>query len=183
MKNSSDGVLVHRIMESLRYGEDIDYSSWSEEWFGERAGEVQEAIKFVQNVTIPPMEELLKVGFVEWGFQMRVELTGISHKFSTAAAAPLSRHTSSNYSEQERSWTGIIEGQVDLWGEVENSCGEKEVWLVDYKSGSEKYIEKAFKQLDFYAQALRKYGVRGEIQQAVIYPLSRIVQVRSYTQT
>ena len=147
MKSSSDGVLVHRMMESLRYGENIDYKSWSEEWFGQRSEEIMEAINFVKNLKTPPMKQLLKSGFVEWGFQIKAD-------------------------------GRIIEGQIDLWGEVENPDGKKEAWLIDYKSGSDKYIDKAFKQLDFYSQALRKHGVSCEIKQAVIYPLNGAVEMR-----
>lgn len=144
MRSASDGTLIHKMMESLVYGKNIDYKSWPQEWFKER----QEAISFVQNLTTPPMQQLLNTGFAEWGFQMK--------------------------SDQ-----GVIEGQIDLWGEVENSHGEREIWIIDYKSGSENYVEKAFKQIDFYAKALKAYGLQGPIKKAVIYPLKGLVEVRS----
>ncbi len=64
----------------------------------------------------------------------------------------------------------IIEGQIDLWGEDQET-----VWLVDYKTGSDRYLEKAMKQLDIYARALRKSGIKKPIQRAVIFPMLKKV--------
>tara|TARA_B100000749_G_C18450166_1_gene476223 strand:- start:59646 stop:62657 length:3012 start_codon:yes stop_codon:yes gene_type:complete len=66
---------------------------------------------------------------------------------------------------------GIMEGQIDLWG----LDAKGNVWLVDYKSGQEKYKAKAFEQLKIYAQALRAKGIDKEINLAVIYPMSQSV--------
>lgn len=63
----------------------------------------------------------------------------------------------------------ILEGQIDLWGEVGN-----EVWLVDYKSGSSRYLEKAMAQLEVYAQPLMEMGY-ANIKKAIIFPLEEKV--------
>lgn len=68
---------------------------------------------------------------------------------------------------------GILEGQIDLWGEVGG-----EVWVVDYKTGSVAYLEKAFQQLELYAQALKAYGVKGKIRQAVLFPFTQRCEIR-----
>ncbi len=72
--------------------------------------------------------------------------------------------------------TDILEGQIDLWGEIEGQC-----WVVDYKSGSPEFVEKAFAQLSIYAQALRAQGVSSPIQMAVIFPLHQKVSLRIFS--
>ncbi len=64
----------------------------------------------------------------------------------------------------------IIQGQIDLWGKIQD-----EYWLVDYKTGSSAYSEKAFAQLSIYAWALKKMNLisaNEKIRLAVIYPFS-----------
>ncbi len=71
-----------------------------------------------------------------------------------------------SYREGER----IIDGQIDLWG-----IADGKVWIVDYKTGSVRYREKAFLQLEYYAKALLKSGridSNQKIQLSVIYPFS-----------
>lgn len=74
---------------------------------------------------------------------------------------------------QVRTNAGILEGQIDLWGE-ENG----RIWLLDYKSGDPAYVEKAFAQLEIYAYALRRFGHRLPIELVVIYPFERQVHRR-----
>lgn len=62
---------------------------------------------------------------------------------------------------------GILEGQIDLWGKDRDS----QYWLIDYKSGSDKYLNKAVHQLSLYSFALRSLGINEPIQLAVVYPL------------
>ena len=167
MNKSSEGVLIHRVMESLRYRESIDiddYGPWLRNEFGERYKDIEEAIKFIQELREPPMRELLKTGFVEWGFQMKRDV-----EKGEGGIFPVKNDNGGGL---------IVEGVIDLWGEVESSHGEKVCWLVDYKSGSKKYIEKAFRQLSFYGEALRAYGVRSQLKKAVVYPLSGAVEIR-----
>ncbi len=64
----------------------------------------------------------------------------------------------------------IIDGQIDLWGIV-----EQKVWIVDYKTGSIRYKDKAFSQLEYYAKALLKSKMIAHDQSihlSVIYPFS-----------
>lgn len=79
----------------------------------------------------------------------------------------------SEWGFQARTASGILEGQIDLWGILNNR-----IWLIDYKSGDPKYAEKAFAQLDVYAYALRRFGHELPIQLAVIYPFDRQVKQR-----
>jgi ATP-dependent helicase/nuclease subunit A len=74
---------------------------------------------------------------------------------------------------QLRAKNKIIEGQIDLWGGDGNVT-----WLLDYKSGTSRSLEKSFTQLDLYSLALREFGVQGEIFCGVIYLLEKKVEIR-----
>ncbi len=65
---------------------------------------------------------------------------------------------------------GILEGQIDLWGRVGN-----DIWVIDYKTGSSRYSEKAFQQLEHYANALQAMGHQGTYKLAVIYTRERSI--------
>ncbi len=71
----------------------------------------------------------------------------------------------------------LIQGQIDLWGE--DSQGQ--MWVVDYKTGSPNYKEKAFYQLQIYCWALKKIKkieAHRTVNLAVIYPFSEMTVVR-----
>lgn len=64
----------------------------------------------------------------------------------------------------------LIQGQIDLWGRDPSG----RVWIVDYKTGSDRYLDKAFTQLTLYRWALALLGhIRPEddVMLSVIYPL------------
>ena len=72
---------------------------------------------------------------------------------------------------------GLLQGQIDLWGED----SEGQMWIVDYKTGSPKYQDKAFQQLEIYLWALQKMKkIRKDqtVRLAVIYPFSEMTLVR-----
>ncbi|MCE3011033.1 MAG: UvrD-helicase domain-containing protein [Proteobacteria bacterium] len=63
----------------------------------------------------------------------------------------------------------LLQGQIDLWGR--DAAGH--VWVIDYKTGSPRHLEKAFSQLEVYTWALRKMNkinATEEVSLAVIYP-------------
>lgn len=69
----------------------------------------------------------------------------------------------------------ILQGQIDLWGVVGDTC-----WIVDYKTGSQKYADVAFQQLEAYASALSAMGkipANSTIKLAIVYPLEKITKV------
>lgn len=78
---------------------------------------------------------------------------------------------------QMKTAQGVIEGQIDLWGEWQDR-----IWVIDYKSGHPKYIEKAFAQLEVYAYALSRYRPEKPISMAVIYPLLARVETKDLLQ-
>lgn len=69
----------------------------------------------------------------------------------------------------------LMQGQIDLWGIVDGT-----LWMVDYKTGSQRYSETAFRQLEAYAWALyrMKYlnGVHN-IKLAIVYPMDEVVKI------
>ncbi len=67
----------------------------------------------------------------------------------------------------------IVEGQIDLWGRADGVT-----WIVDYKSGTSRFRDKAFAQLDLYSLALRQFGETNAIKCAVIYVVEKKVEVR-----
>lgn len=71
----------------------------------------------------------------------------------------------------------LIQGQIDLWGIDKQGTA----WIVDYKTGSNIYSEKAFRQLEIYLWCLKKMkkikpGQPSKL--AVIYPYSEQTIVR-----
>lgn len=74
---------------------------------------------------------------------------------------------------QLKTQSGVIEGQIDLWGVVDDVA-----WIVDYKSGSASHVEKAFLQLDIYTLALRSFGIANKIRCSVVYALDEKVITR-----
>ncbi|MEK2646533.1 UvrD-helicase domain-containing protein [Bdellovibrio sp. BCCA] len=71
----------------------------------------------------------------------------------------------------------LMQGQIDLWGIV----GET-LWMVDYKTGSQRYSDTAFKQLEAYAWALYRMKYLGgvkDIKLAVVYPMDEVVKIEN----
>ena len=61
-----------------------------------------------------------------------------------------------------------LQGQIDLWAEYEGT-----LWILDYKTGSPEYLEKAQQQLQAYASALKTIEPRYQTlptQLVLIYP-------------
>lgn len=74
--------------------------------------------------------------------------------------------------------TRLIQGQIDLWCELET-----EVHVLDYKTGSSAYSEKAFDQLSFYTMALfemKMFAPGKKIIHSVIYPGEGLIKKKSY---
>jgi ATP-dependent helicase/nuclease subunit A len=74
--------------------------------------------------------------------------------------------------------TRFIQGQIDLWAEL-----EAEVHVIDYKTGSSQYKEKALEQLAYYTCALfemKQIPADKKIIHSVIYPLEKTVEIRKF---
>ena len=74
--------------------------------------------------------------------------------------------------------TGVLQGQIDLWGQVEN-----EVYILDYKTGSTGYADKAFQQLAFYGYCLYRMKLIAadiKLHLVVTYPLEQKTLIKSF---
>lgn len=72
-----------------------------------------------------------------------------------------------------------LQGQIDLWGEV-----DEVVWIVDYKTGSQRYSETAFKQLEIYAWSLSEMHClkqNAKIKLAVVYPMEQAIKIKEFS--
>ncbi|MES2801552.1 MAG: UvrD-helicase domain-containing protein [Bdellovibrionota bacterium] len=70
--------------------------------------------------------------------------------------------------------TRMVQGQIDAWGYVND-----DLYILDYKTGSTKYLRQAFDQLRAYAGCLKQMGLvsKGQrIRLAVIYPFEQKVK-------
>ena len=74
--------------------------------------------------------------------------------------------------------TKFIQGQIDLWAELDS-----EIHVLDYKTGSSAFAEKAFEQLGFYTKALlemKQVPKNKKIVHTVIYPVEKTIVTKSY---
>ena len=76
---------------------------------------------------------------------------------------------------QVKAGAHVIEGQMDLWAEL----GDK-IYVIDYKTGSTRGMEDAFKQLSLYAWVLRRFGHKKPIEMIVLYPLREKSESREF---
>ncbi len=70
----------------------------------------------------------------------------------------------------------IIEGRIDLWGDVDGVR-----WIVDYKTGSHNQLrEEGFCQMRAYAEALDSKCSVEDVRLVLLYPLSRKVYTEKW---
>ncbi len=134
LKKSSDGSLMHRVFELLKFHSKEELTSLVNKWFPDKVDAVLKSIDYISSLEEPNLLEIIKQGEVEWGFQLKTE-------------------------------QGLIEGQIDLWGE-----DDEFLWIVDYKSGSERFVDKAFEQLKYYSKAIKELRPDKPIKLMVVYP-------------
>ncbi len=75
--------------------------------------------------------------------------------------------------------TQVLQGQIDAWAEL-----PKEIHVLDFKTGSQQFSEKAFEQLALYTFALlrmKKISPNKQIVHSVIYPVDQKIVKRQYT--
>ena len=73
---------------------------------------------------------------------------------------------------------GMLQGQIDAWAELDH-----EIHILDYKTGSPEYAQKAFDQLAVYTYALlqmNKVSKNKKIILSVIYPVDQRIIQKSY---
>jgi len=107
--------------------------------------------KFLLQQKDIPLTEILANGYVEWGFGLRMPKLQSQESSSPNEAATL------------------VQGQIDAWGKVGSTA-----YILDYKTGSSRYVEKAYEQLNFYAQCLQQMKMLDDCKEVilvVIYPV------------
>ncbi len=140
-----DGVILHRIFESLKNHSVDETKHYCRDWLPGRETEMEEAIDFLFEQQQVPLSEIIEQGHVEWGYRKPSEDGG------------------------------TIEKRIDLWGVVDQT-----LWVVDYKTGSDRYRDKAFQQMAEYAETLKNYlQWSGDIQRVAVYPFSKTLYVKS----
>lgn len=113
LEKAQFGTLAHKVFESLavRKGQSFQADD-----------DFKQALDYIYSLQKPNMKEILRVGFAEWGFSVKID-------------------------------GQILQGSIDLWAELEEA-----VYILDYKTGSSSYAEKAFEQMKLYSAALQKTG-------------------------
>jgi ATP-dependent helicase/nuclease subunit A len=77
---------------------------------------------------------------------------------------------------------GTLQGQIDLWAKINNT-----VYILDYKTGSSFFSDKALLQLERYCECLKKMNFiqsADTIKLVVLYPFEEKIVIKeiSYTQ-
>ncbi len=75
--------------------------------------------------------------------------------------------------------TRFIQGQIDLWADLED-----EIHVIDYKTGSSHFKDKALEQLAYYTCALYEMKLispEKKIIHSVIYPLEKKIEMKKYS--
>ncbi len=144
-QNRREGVVLHRIFETLKNHDPETTKRLASRWLPHRNEETAAAIDFILNHDEVPFAAIIDQGFVEWGY--RVDLQGQTK-----------------------------ERRIDLWGVV-----DEQLWIVDYKTGSTAFKDKAFLQMQEYAQSLKQLlGWQKAIKMVAVFPFSRQYYEESY---
>lgn len=142
---------------------------------GQRLHNYFESIKYTQTKGILFDEKHLKNYCEKW-FSKQAHEFEQAVKYALNLKSPpiaqLISHGQVEWGFQLQTSTHIIEGQIDLWGTING-----ETWIIDYKSGSAKYRDKAMAQLNLYSLALRARGVKDPIRLAIVYALDQKVEL------
>lgn len=159
------GTRLHRVFEMAKADSGISRDLMAREiarWFPEKDQEsASAALRWVLDLKAPDISSILVSGEVEWSFTYKSEVPKILEEKLGGPLAFLA-----------------IEGQIDLWGR--DTSGQ--LWVLDYKTGSSQYADKALRQLEYYAAALVAGGIAGKtekIQLAALFPYSKEVFTKS----
>ncbi len=75
--------------------------------------------------------------------------------------------------------SGVLQGQIDLWG-----TSQDEIYILDYKTGSTGFADKAFQQLTFYGYCLYRMKLidkNKKLNLVVTYPLEEKTLVKNFS--
>jgi ATP-dependent exoDNAse (exonuclease V) beta subunit len=68
LKLAAQGTAVHRLLEALKSPSTESVRNLVKRWFPGKEEKVTKAVAYVTSVSEPPLSDLIKNGFVEWGF-------------------------------------------------------------------------------------------------------------------
>ncbi len=68
LRLASEGSAVHRLMEALKCPSSGAIKNMIQRWFPGKEEKILAAIQFVTTIQEPPLAEVIRRGFVEWGF-------------------------------------------------------------------------------------------------------------------
>ncbi|MBC7420482.1 MAG: UvrD-helicase domain-containing protein [Bdellovibrio sp.] len=74
--------------------------------------------------------------------------------------------------------SGVLQGQIDAWAELED-----EIHVLDYKTGSSDYSDKAFDQLALYTLALikmKQIATNKKIVHSILYPVEKKIVQKTF---
>jgi len=111
------------------------------------------ALVWLQEQEQIPLMTILENGYVEMGFGVTLKVSIDNDLFQN------------------------VQGQIDAWGIYHD-----DVYIIDYKTGSDQYLDKALKQLNFYAVCLMKMNFIKSYQKvhlAVIYPYDQNIIIKT----
>ncbi len=152
-----NGTRAHAIFESLKYllsdAEGYEEPNLPMQFRNQFSTTEIKAVEYLQSLKEIPLMQILKNGYVEFGFKLKSNQTNSS-------SDPV-----------------LIQGQIDAWGAIDTEQGRK-VYVIDYKTGDQKYREKAFLQLGAYADCLRKMNFilpADQVILATIFPIDEKV--------
>lgn len=92
--------------------------------------------------------------------------------------AELLKHGHNEWGFGLKTKTRFIQGQIDLWAELPD-----EIHVLDYKTGSSFFSEKAFEQLSLYTMALLKMNqipTGKKIIHSVVYPIEKTLKQKTF---
>ncbi len=169
MKKVAEGTKVHRILECLKYfWMNHPEGNW-QEVLPEIDSDYHEALEYVCESDQGLWPRLIISGEVEYGFTVRIsnEFNQTLQKIQDENLNPLLLELNEK----------LIQGQIDLWGQDKDG----KYWIVDYKTGSTFFLEKAFRQLSIYEICLKAMGKipsHEAVHRAVIYPFDKKTFIR-----
>ena len=142
--------------------------------FGKKLHELFEKLKYVNNQNV---EEFSRKWFAKSHTSFK-EAYDYVLKLEDPPVMSVIQNGHVEWGFQLKTKKGVLEGQVDLWGDVQNKNGEVTTWVIDYKSGSSRFLDKTFQQMNLYSLALRESGLAKNVMLAAIYAVEKKVIVQ-----
>ncbi|MGE3974320.1 MAG: UvrD-helicase domain-containing protein [Bdellovibrionales bacterium] len=143
LNSAQRGITLHKLLETLKYTQGTSF-------------QIEEHVK---NILGESGQELAPAMAKMMNFVMKQEAVPVENLIHSGSVewGFLLKHKGF-----------LIEGQIDLWGELKDT-----LWVIDYKSGTSDDLSKAMDQLKIYSYALKQCFPESQnkkMMMAVIYP-------------